>query len=424
LASLVGLSFALSFVRSFVLSSSLALAGTTPIESPLRVTSGFVGTTSARPPIQVTPTPAVPTTFDDLPGPPVELGPAMPPRVELPEIPDLRQSPPVAAPPPVARPRPALVSARARNFSIDALNVCHAALRGGRHDAAIRSCRASVTAWRGNHRGWYGWAMAHSARREWGKARIAIEHAVVLRPDLAMYQLVYGVALYQLEAQRVRAAADDGAPKLDAARAALVRAIVIDPRLWRARYSLGCVERDRRADRAAAAQFTAAIRLQPSVSSSYVALAELYRATGHAAQALAVAKAGTAHVATADAATLWFEVAMAHDALNAGRAAIAAINRAVALRPDDAMLKLERGRLYFQRADLVAARRDLEDVARSTDPELAAEQRRASQLLDELAQDGAFPGATYRRCGAFGDCYPVTISNESWMGSAWTSPIK
>jgi len=137
-----------------------------------------------------------------------------------------------------------------------------------------------------------------------------------------MYQMVYGIALYQTASQRGPGGADPRG-RLEAAQAALARAIALEPRLWRAHYYLGCLDRARHADHGAAEHLTAAIRLQPDHRAGYLALAELYRATGHPHEALDVATTGIARVSAADAASLRREVALARDALNAERAAIA-----------------------------------------------------------------------------------------------------
>jgi len=372
-------------------------------------------TTSARPPVHVKPVAAPAAPPDDLPSPALEVVVDVPP-VDLPAIPDFGDAPPALLPmprasaPPPARP----VTARARSLSIDALNLCHAALGERRFAAALTACRAATVAWGGNHLAWYASANAEAATHGWSAARDAVARAVELRPDIAMYQLLYGAALYRAASERARS--DDDPPRrFSAARVALTRALAIAPALWRAHYYLGCIALDRHAERDAAEHFTAALRANPSHRESYVALSELYRAGGHGSQALAVATIGTQRVP--DAATLWFEVAMAYDALDAGSAAINALGRAIALSPDDVLLKLERGRLLFQRGDLGAARRDLEAAARVADPAVAAVAARARQLLAEL-EDGKLVGGTARRCRASRGCTSSVIPHARGRGSA------
>jgi tetratricopeptide (TPR) repeat protein len=302
------------------------------VSTGLVPTLATAGVTSVRPPVQVTPLPPVPARPipvlaphapdagsapdpDDVPGPALEVEPPVIAELDLPEVPDLARLP-SGRPERVPRPPFRAVSPRARGVSIAALNACHAALRARRYEAASIACRTSIMAWPGNHRAWFGWANADIARRRWDAARAAVGQAVALRPDLAMYQMVYGITLYEAIAQR---AAGDSQDRRQTARQAVVRALAIEPRLWRAHFYLGCIERDLHADRAAAEQLTTAIRLNPDHRAGYIALSELYRATGHFREALEVADAGLGRLPSAGAADLRREVALTHDAINAER---------------------------------------------------------------------------------------------------------
>ena len=284
------------------------------------------------------------------------------------------------------------------NSSVEHLNACNKGIVARQYDAAIAECEAATKIWEDNHLAWYAWAGAHMAKREWSQARAAIEHAVTQRPDQAMYQLYYGIALYEAERERARDAQarrerkkpddielDPSALKLDAARDALSNAVRLIPDLWRAHYYLGRIHRDLDDVRRAAVQFTATIKTHPGYRFAYVALIELYRHWDYVDQALAVATLGTANVPAADAAELWFEVGMAYDAKYADDKAIGAFGKAIAGKPDDASSKFQRGQIYLRKGDLASARRDLEDVARSADPRVAAAKQLANQLLGQLA---------------------------------------
>ncbi|HEY0484035.1 MAG TPA: tetratricopeptide repeat protein, partial [Kofleriaceae bacterium] len=257
-------------------------------------------------------------------------------------------------------------------------------------------------AWQDNHLAWYATASAHLARQEWTQARAAVEHAVTLRPDRAMYQLYHGIALYEAERQRIGALHARGEPAqndarpLHAARAALAIAVERAPDLWRAHYYLGRVYRDLDDARRAAEQFTLAIKLQPGYRLPYIALCELYRRWDYVDQALAVAMLGTTRVPPAEAAELWFEVGMAHDARHADDLAIDAFGRAIA-SGDDALPKLQRGQIYLRKGDLGRARRDLEDLMQSVDPRMADVKPLVATLLAQIARG-------QRSAGAHWDC--------------------
>ncbi|HMG54693.1 MAG TPA: tetratricopeptide repeat protein, partial [Kofleriaceae bacterium] len=297
--------------------------------------------------------------------------------------------------PPLRKP----VGDAVRNASVEQLNTCNKAIVQRQYDAAITACQSAVTTWADNHLAWYARASAHMAKSEWQKAKDAVEHAVTLRPDHAMYQLYYGISVYEAERERVRddqarqqnrkpeeVTVDPALLKLDPARDALRRAAKLDPDLWRAHYYLGRVYRDLEDPRREAEQFAATVTTHPSYRFGYVALIELYRKWSYIDQALAVAQLGTANVAPDEAGELWFELGMAHDAKRDDDKAIEAFTRAIAGKPDDLGSKFQRGQVYFRKGDFVNAKRDLDDVARSGDPAVASTKPLAVQMLGQIAR--------------------------------------
>ncbi len=297
--------------------------------------------------------------------------------------------------------RPALrkvVDDVTRNTSVDHLNACNKALAARQYDAGIAECQTATTIWDGNHLAWYAWAGAHMAKGEWTQAKAAVEHAVALRPDQGMYQLYYGMSLYETERTEARedqarkdhkkpdeVTIDPAVLKLDAARDALVAATKLTPELWRAHYYLGRIYRDLDDAKHAAEQFTRTIKTHPGYRFSYIALIELYRRWDYIDQALAVATLGTTNVPAADAAQLWFEVGMTYDAKHAEDQAIDAFTRAINSKPDDASAKFQRGQIYFRKGDLDKAKRDLDDVVAPAAPLGGAAKQFATQLLAQIA---------------------------------------
>lgn len=291
------------------------------------------------------------------------------------------------------------VSGATRNASVDEFNACNKAIIAQQFDAAIAACQRATNKWAGNHLAWYAWASAHMAKNEWQKARDTVEHAVALRPDIAMYQLYYGISVYEAELERARdeqARRDNKRPeevvidpallKLDTARDALRRAVKLGPDLWRAHYYLGRVYRDLGEARREAEQFGATIATHPSYRYGYIALIELYRRWSYVDEALAVARLGTANVSAAEQPELWFEVGMAHDAKLEEDQAIDAFGKAITARPGDLGSKFQRGWIYFRRADYANAKRDLEEVAKSAEPSVAGVKPLASQMLGQIAK--------------------------------------
>ena len=276
------------------------------------------------------------------------------------------------------------------NASIERMNACNQAIVARRYDTAISECQAATDIWEGNHLAWYARAGAHMARREWRPAQAAAERAVTLRPDQAMYQLYYGIALYEAAHDKASGAspahtASPSPPRLEAARDALLAADRLAPELWRAHFYLGRVYRELDEPRRAAVQFAATIRTNPGYRQGYIALIEIYRRWDYVDQALAVAMLGAANVPAAEAADLWFELGIIHDARRADDQAIEAFSKAIAASPNDAGAKFERAQLYLRKGDPASARRDLEEVARSTDPRAGVTKQLATQLLAALA---------------------------------------
>jgi tetratricopeptide (TPR) repeat protein len=288
-----------------------------------------------------------------------------------------------------------IIDTAIRNASVDQLNACNRALAARQYDAAIAACRAATELWRDNHLAWYGAASAHLMKHAWDQAAAAIERAVTLRPDQAMYQLYDGVARYEAERQRARtgrapaAPADHAEPSprpLDAARDALLRAARLSPALWRAHYYLGRLYRELGDDRRAAEQLTQAIAAHPGYRPGYTALIDLYRRWDYLDQAIAIGKLGATQVAAADAAELWFALGQVYEAQNADDRAIEAFSHAITGAPGHPGAKLARAALYVGKDNLGAARRDLEDVARLAEPRDAAARQHATQLLAQLVR--------------------------------------
>jgi tetratricopeptide (TPR) repeat protein len=303
------------------------------------------------------------------------------------------------------------------NASVDHLNACNKRIVAGRYDDGIAECEAAARAWPGNHLAWYEAAGAYIAERAWREARDAAARAVAMRPDRAMYQLYYGLALYEAEQQRVReaqaqrehrrpdeVAIDPSALDLDAARDALVRATRIGPELWRAHYYLGRVYRDRDDARHAAEQFTQAIAAHPSYRAAYIALIELYRRWDYVDQALAVAMVGVAHVSPADARQLWYEAGMALHAKRIDDQALAAFDKALAGDPGDVLSRFVRGQLYLRKGRLADARRELEQVVRSSDPQVADAKPIAVQLLQQIARKQLRSAPRTADCNRYETC--------------------
>ena len=312
------------------------------------------------------------------PGP----GPALvaPPAVTLPPLPA------------VPRPAPPAIPAGAA-ASIRHARAGDVAYASRRYDTAIAEYEAAIRAWSDNAAAWYGLAGARSWRGDLRAAAEAAERCTALVPDQAMYWLLRGRLDYEATVAEARdrearaqgrradqVIVDRSTLDFRSALDALRRAVGLQHQLWRAHDYLGRILRDRGDPRAAAEQLTEAIAQHAWEAGPYIALGELYRRWHYRDEALAIAEVGSA--AVPGSAEIWFALGLAHDDRGDRSEAIAAYSRALALQPELAAARFQRGRAYAGQGDASRARRDLLAVvaAGGTGFEIAE----AKQLLASL----------------------------------------
>lgn len=343
-------------------------------------------------------TPSAPGDELSLAASPAALLRVRAPRVDEPPIAGAAPADALDDAEPALVPRPAAppaVSPATRGASLAHQAACTRAFGAGQHAAAVAACEDATRTWAGNHLAWYVLASAHMAQGQWPKARAAMARALELRPDLAMYQLYFGVALYEeaLDAARASAAAR-GAPAptgvdadtdaLRPARQALRRAARQEPALWRAHVYLARIAADLDQPALAATALDAAIRARPNYAFSYASLADLYRRWDHLEAAAAVARLGAEHVPPAEAGALWIVLGAVEEDRGRPADAIAAYDRALTARPELVTALLRRGQLYAKTKDRGRAERDLRAVLASRAAEAAPLVPVATRALEAL----------------------------------------
>src|SRR3569833_3736454 len=197
--------------------------------------------------------------------------------------PPLRGAPPPAAPP-AGRPPPAL------NDSKTALAAGNKANGAKQYETAINEFQKAVDRYHDNHLAWYGMGGAEAGKGDWAKAADACAVAVQLDDKQPMYQMWYGVALYnkaveqarQDQAKKENKKPEEVQPDLSTVNFEkpmqhLQEAVKLNADMWRAHYFLGRVYREQDKPKDAATEFSAAIKSTPRESGPYVALGELYR---------------------------------------------------------------------------------------------------------------------------------------------------
>jgi tetratricopeptide (TPR) repeat protein len=280
------------------------------------------------------------------------------------------------------------------NASVARLNTCTRTLATQRFEAAVIECTRAIQIWGDNHLAWYGLAAAHLAKGEWDQAVYPARQAIALRPDVAMYQLYYGIAVYRMLRERAAARPDPFHVRLidpatfqrDSARDAFRRAVKLMPGLWRAHYYLASMELEDGDAALAARQLDQAIVTNPDYAQSYLALVELYLRWGYRDEARAVAVAGTQRMAPHDAFALWYELGTIYQADGALPEAVEAFTRVIEVEPNHVLARFHRGEIYVEIGKHMEARDDLGIAAGARDPAFEVEKKLAGQLLWNLGK--------------------------------------
>jgi tetratricopeptide (TPR) repeat protein len=240
---------------------------------------------------------------------------------------------------------------------------------------------------------------SQAQRGEWDKAADAFARAVQIADSQPMYQMWYGISLYE---KAVKQARDDQARKenkkpeeiqvdlttvsFDKAEQHLEQAIKENGDLWRAHYYMGRIYRAQDKPKEAATEFSAALAANPRESGPYIALSELYRAWDYTDEAIKVASQGAANVPGAnEVSEIWFSLGMGYYDKNDFDKAIEAFDKAIESKRDNHKAKFQRGQAYFKKGDMTHAKRDLEEFSKSGGASLEFAKQQASKMLMDIA---------------------------------------
>ena len=292
----------------------------------------------------------------------------------------------------------------AHNESNTALNRGNKELGQKQYDSAIADFQKAVDRYPENHLAWYGMGLAQLEKKDYDKSSTALQHTVELVPDQAMYNMFYGIALFD---KAVDDAADAEARKLgkkkeeitdpdlssvsfEKAQQFLSQAVKLNPELWRAHYFLGKIYRAGDKAKEAAEEFTAAIKDNPREWAPYVALGELYLKWDYVDQAIQVAAQGTMAVpGSNEVSDVWYVLGMGYDAKRMDDKAIDAFSKAIESRRDNHQAVFQRGQVYFRKNDMDNAKKDLEDFSKSSGASLDFAKQQASKMLMDIAAKAA-----------------------------------
>lgn len=302
---------------------------------------------------------------------------------------------------------------KSRNESVKLSNAGTKAYGQKQFEIAIESYTKATERWHDNHQAWYGLGGAYQGRGDWAKAADALQNAVQVAPEQAMYQMAYGYALYQKAIAQAREdqarrenkkpeeiEADLSAVNFEKAQTHLQKAIELNPDLWRAHYFLGRIYRDSGKPKEAAESLTKALNYGPVDPMPWVALAELYRTWDYTDQALQVAQQGAAIVpGDNEVSDIWYVVGMAYDDKRLDDKAIEAFDKALESRRDNHKAKFQRGQAYFRKGDFAKAKKDLEEFSKSGGASVEFAKQQASKMLMDIAAKSAMQQNTAAQGG-------------------------
>lgn len=285
------------------------------------------------------------------------------------------------------------------NESKTALNAGNKAAGAKQYQTAITEYQRAVDKYHDNHLAWYGMGGAEAGKGDWSKAADAFAVAVQLEDKQPMYQMWYGVALYEKSIQSAR---EDQAKKenkkpeevkvdlstvnFEKAMQHLQEAVKLNPDMWRAHYYLGRIYREQDKPKEAATEFSAAIKANPRESGPYVALGELYRRWDYTDEAIKVASQGVVNVpGSHEVSDIWYVLGMGYDDGRQNDKAIDAFDKAIESRRDNYKAKFQRGQAYFRKGDAIHAKRDLEEFSKSSGASLEFNKQQATKMLMDIA---------------------------------------
>ena len=142
-------------------------------------------------------------------------------------------------------------------------------------EIAIQEYQNAVDKYSDNHLAWYGMGGSQAQRGEWDKAADAFARAVQIADSQPMYQMWYGISLYEKAVKQARDEArkenkkpeeikpDLSVVNFDKAQQHLEEAVKLNGDLWRAHYYLGRIYREQDKPKEAATEFSKSLQADP-----------------------------------------------------------------------------------------------------------------------------------------------------------------
>jgi len=269
-------------------------------------------------------------------------------------------------------------------------------------EMALGEYEKAIQAYHDNHLAWFGKGVTYYEKKEYGKAAEALQVAVQLAPDSPVYQLVYGVDLYEKtldDARKLGATKQGIKPEdvtintaslsYDEALNHLREASRLNGDMWRAHLFLGKIYRDTERPKEAAEEFTKTLSTNPRESTAYVALAELYLKWDYADKAIKVGQQGVANVCPtgdvcAESSDVWYVLGMGYDDKRQDKEAIDAFTKAIEAKRDNHKAKFQRGVAYNRSGDTIGAKKDLDEYSKTAGASADFNVQLAKQIVQTI----------------------------------------
>jgi tetratricopeptide (TPR) repeat protein len=288
---------------------------------------------------------------------------------------------------------------QAKNDSVQFMNAGNKAAGAKQFEVAVQEYQKAVDKYSDNHSAWYGMGGAQAARGEWDKASDAFARAVQIADNQPMYQMWYGISLFEKAAKQAKddqarkenkkpeeVQVDLGVVNFDKAQQHLQEAVKLNGDMWRAHYYLGKIYRAQDKPKEAATELSKAIQGDPRQSAPYVALGELYRKWDYTDEAIKITSQGVVNVpGSNEVSDIWYVLGMGYDDKNNWDKAIEAFDKAIESKRDNHKAKFQRGQAYFKKGDMTHAKRDLEEFSKSGGASLEFAKQQAQKMLMDIA---------------------------------------
>ena len=286
-----------------------------------------------------------------------------------------------------------------RKESIERTNNGNKALGAKQFDSAILEYKEAVRAYKDNHAAYYYMGESYRLKKDYDKATEAYAEAVRIKPDNVMYQMMYGVGLY--EDAVAKATADEARRtnkkptevqidfsqiNFDQAEQHLQAAVKLNADLFIEHAYLGRIYRANGQPRQAAEEFSKAIVANPREWAPYVALGELYRKWDYPNEAIQVLTQGVDLVpGQVDKAQLQYVLGMSYTDKQDDAKAIEAFTAAIDASKDMHVARFMRGQAHMRKGDFKAADKDFEAFAKSAGPAEATNKSIAQKMRFSIA---------------------------------------